>query len=738
VLALAATLSVALLFRGDVEASEAAAPPESAIVMAALPWWSDAEPVVAATDPIERAEPFRVDPSVEHGGIAIREAVELAANDTEAEFWTGCTIRGTVVDDEGRPVAGAHVVSHANGGLEADHLTDPAGSFVISEVSPGRYDLIAEREGYVPTLTLASHVRVVTGLAEATVRVELIPLVRATGWVEDAEGRPAGGAELRVESRGALETPTRRLGYEFDLGTTHAAKDGTFEMLVPSRGEFRILASATNGSVRMMVSDPSSPIRVRLDAEGRGGPAFAGSIGGSGTPQRPSLSIEVRGCDGAVIQTPLVHLVSANGTAFSTSQRAGDGRITANPWPGRYTLFATAHGYGSARVEIDVGKSEPDSLVRVVLPRSGFVVANAIDDGGQPLVYVYVAIVDAVGYAQRKRTDSAGSVRFRHVAPGQARVFLLAGAGEALTCPAPEALRGTPGIATTVFVGTGGPTEVRLALPDSGLGRLVGIVRGTPNRIAALDLELAPRGAWLFVDGEGTSARLESSLIAPGRHRIEIELDDEAAGSLDVEIEPGKTTDVAFTIETGSVRGRVIGAGATVDALSGSAVLLRASPGTGDVFDARDANGRSLSATMVDHVGVASRRILADGTFEFEAIAPGPYLLRIDPDDGDLGVWWRRVEVTTAGCDVGVVELTRATTLLLSDPNRAPADPPLEGSFETIVVARDGMRFVVRGRPGSAEIPSICGFPWGEYRVELHGIGEDRDAVRAEFTSFAR
>jgi hypothetical protein len=48
------------------------------------------------------------------------------------------------------------------------------------------------------------------------------------------------------------------------------------------------------------------------------------------------------------------------------------------------------------------------------------------------------------------------------------------------------------------------------------------------------------------------------------------------------------------------------------------------------------------------------------------------------------------------------------------------------------------MRFVVFGGPGSAETQSICGFPWGEYRVELRGIGEDRDTVRAEFTSFAR
>jgi len=123
------------------------------------------------------------------------------------------SLAGEVVDSSGRPVPGARVQVFADGSrpdsidlLRAlaevqtalDSLSEAAsesdGSFVVRDLSPGRYLLRVSAPGYASTFR--SDVRVTVDERSGGVRVVLDPGAGWYGSVLDPEGRPVAGARL--------------------------------------------------------------------------------------------------------------------------------------------------------------------------------------------------------------------------------------------------------------------------------------------------------------------------------------------------------------------------------------------------------------------------------------------------------------------------------------------------------------------------------------------------------------
>lgn len=81
-----------------------------------------------------------------------RLEIEEGVNHLEVTFETGTVVRGRVVDDAGRPVAGATAILQAEGRREDARSyrarTDAEGAFTFEPVAAGRYRLRASAHGY--------------------------------------------------------------------------------------------------------------------------------------------------------------------------------------------------------------------------------------------------------------------------------------------------------------------------------------------------------------------------------------------------------------------------------------------------------------------------------------------------------------------------------------------------------------------------------------------------------------
>lgn len=134
-------------------------------------------------------------------------------------------LAGTVVDGEGRPVAGAEVRLLSEGRLEASTRTSQAGAFQFLGLTAGGRDLLALAPGFAPE-RLAVPVR---GAGESIpIVLVLRPGRVATGRVLDESERPVAGARVKLSrSRPSWWDP---LSGEEDLYRAVTGADGRFEL----------------------------------------------------------------------------------------------------------------------------------------------------------------------------------------------------------------------------------------------------------------------------------------------------------------------------------------------------------------------------------------------------------------------------------------------------------------------------------------------------------------------------
>ncbi len=343
----------------------------------------------------------------------------------------GLPVSGTVVDEKGRPVAGAEVTAYrgekapspavlpARAGVPAwggVAVTDEAGRYTVSGLSPEPVLLAVRGLGI---LMAGDPVEAVPGASGVTLVVKRLRL--ATGRVTAGEGGPAvGGATVRLEIRGprggvALLSRTLPDGrFAFDLSEDRYASPALrFDVLVSAEGfEDASLTGLLLGDllpeaelrIPLVRAVPEEPGRLRGRVTYEEGEPFRGTL---------TLSFGREGQAGRVFR--------------AATDEDGNFLLEGIP-PGEYVLRTAPR---SSRVLRETGK-------RLVIPPGGEETVELTFERGGDLE---IRIEDAEGKAPReaaavlldgegKETGTfpavGGVVRLTDLVPGPVRVRVTA------------------------------------------------------------------------------------------------------------------------------------------------------------------------------------------------------------------------------------------------------------------------------------------------------------------------
>ena len=536
-------------------------------------------------------------------------------------------VSGTVVDSEGRPVAGVDVTAEA---LDATmtarypsfRLDAPsarstrAGRFFLSGLSPAAsYALRLRKPGYAPARHQVDALRAFE--SRSGLRIVLDSGVTGVGRVVDGAEAPVAGAEVRLVPVEAGDM--RRVFFRARLARRGGDEDGPTPAVTDSEGRFR-LPNLAPGRYHMEVEAAGfAPAAV----PGLAIPAEAGETDLGTVVLAPGVRVEgaVRDPQGAAVADAEVFLAEREAPVFQTGEEPAArsdaaGRFTvADLEPGkRHMLVVSKAGFSSETANVLAGEG---ATVEVVLRPAGTISGRVRNEDGDPVAEaaVFAQPEAAAGprvLARPRRpatTDEQGAFRSEDVEPGdveltvgatgyqryQRRGLKLAAGGELRDLEI-VLLRGAT-VVGTVTRRDGSPVvEADVTCSPAQEGPRYGGVQMSGQ-----------------TDGEG---RYRIDGLAPGPAVVSVQRGHFGQVSRSVEVGPG-TQSVDLVVDEGfAVSGRVTDS--TGFPVAGASLSLIAT----DVAQMR--------FSMRHDRGAAATR--PDGTFTLEDVDAGRYLLTAAKD----------------------------------------------------------------------------------------------------------
>jgi protocatechuate 3,4-dioxygenase beta subunit/thiol-disulfide isomerase/thioredoxin len=167
-------------------------------------------------------------------------------------------IIGRIAADNGTtPVAGAKVTAYRNNGMGTRRVatTDAEGQFKIN-VFPGTYFLVFEgTKDFAPVGMQRQELEVDSEVDPDPITVEACAAIKLVGTVNDVEGKPVAGAQVRSAANNSV---------------ARSDATGHFELSgVPSRGQVILLASKPPLVAQTLLTDvdPGQPITLTLQPQ---------------------------------------------------------------------------------------------------------------------------------------------------------------------------------------------------------------------------------------------------------------------------------------------------------------------------------------------------------------------------------------------------------------------------------------------------------------------------------------
>lgn len=285
------------------------------------------------------------------------------------------TVRGTVRDEAGAPVADYHVDAAREAGRGGSTRTDARGAYRIDDVQPDAY-----------TLTVLDSQRNDIGRAPITVRANEVavadlvvkrPAGKIAGVVVDDAGRAVGDAFVQiVRERDEFPAAVER-ALTGSAAKTMTGVDGTFTIRDVPPGAYTVHAfRSARGEATVEHVAPGAQLRLQLPA--------SGSI--SGTVRSWTSSLEDMMID-----------VENRAVGYSRSERffRTNGAFTIGELPaGRYTIVAGAEGQ-QTRLEVEFADGERRQGIEIALVPLVTVTGRVIDHRSkQPVAGIEVSVMN--------------------------------------------------------------------------------------------------------------------------------------------------------------------------------------------------------------------------------------------------------------------------------------------------------------------------------------------------------
>ncbi|MBM7118683.1 carboxypeptidase-like regulatory domain-containing protein [Archangium primigenium] len=400
------------------------------------------------------------------------------------------------------------------------------GLFRVDGLAPGVWRLEADTPGYA--LTVIEQVKVPAG---KPLEVALQAAGIIEGFVVDARGEPAAGAEVQLGGKTAQQLVTGEGG-----GFSGEVEAGAYTVMA-RRGEEAgaletpvvVSAGMTVRGVRLQLG-PGAVLEGRVWAKASGAPVAQARVdvsplGGNGDLGRASTDadgrFQVRGLASGAYDV----VVGAQG--FATVLRRGvmlRGRE-------HFTLDVTLGGLGSVEGHVRDPEGRPVEGARVLaFPRQDPLDTPAVET----------------------RTDAEGHYRLEGVTPGPQRLVARRDGA-------------TQGMVRPVEVGDSGPARVDFTLETTGV--VEGVVRGRlpdePLEVTATPTERHGPG-WSERRGTPVDAAGAFRLVlAPGSYQVALASTRAASPAERIEVRAGSTTRAELlwreaAQSTGEVGGRVL------------------------------------------------------------------------------------------------------------------------------------------------------------------------------------
>jgi len=340
---------------------------------------------------------------------------------------TGGSIEGTVLDEDGVPVANARVLPMSKIGLGT--LTRDDGTFVLRALSPGPTKLTVYREGESDLGARQSVIVSASEVTHVTLRVE-----REAGEIR---GKVVDGSGTAVAE--ALVTWTREREASGKKG------GGSSDDARALRNGFGSKPVSTDGSGAFAIGRLASG-RYTLRAHRRGGGEVVVEHVAIGT--NVTMTIVPNGfLSGTVVTSagtkPEHFSIGISGTFMhSESFDRTDGRWLVDDLPeGEYTVRAFA-AEGAAKTKVTLGRGETTTIALVLEPLGSLRGRIEWEDDGTPVSEANVFSAELLSLDRREMenhsftTGGDGHFNLSNLPPGVATLYVFARAARVKTIKA--------------------------------------------------------------------------------------------------------------------------------------------------------------------------------------------------------------------------------------------------------------------------------------------------------------
>lgn len=630
---------------------------------------------------------YNVTVSMDGYQTSVSGAVITAGNISTVNFSLSpnpSTITGTIVNQEtGNPVVGASVeilLMDSNGLIITTTFSDIDGNFVVEDLMHSTYSVIVSAEGFQ---TSSASLNLMPGsVSSITIGLTPAPGFVTGRLIDSLTGLPIAGATVNISNslgslvdialtsidgtfislglQGGFYTLTAvGVGFETKIvsvlvtagstkyvdielppnpgtitGTVTPVPEGLVIQLYTMDNQFVNYVAATPEGVFQFENLAPGKYILKAIAEN-----FAVGIAGafviSGQTTNTALTIQpnpgmisgtVVSDLGEPVSNVTVALIDVNETPIGSGTTDTEGNYTVSSVPvGSYAVVIIAAGYANATgtVSVDPGQVITDLNYQLEIIRGS--ISGSVSDAttGAPIIGARILIRDSVGILVRfTTTDQFGNFVLRNFVPGMYSV----------TSSAPNYSTEITGVIVESSVTAG--ADVQLTSIVGNIAGQITDVNGNPLSGDNIQLKLfGSNGELLQAFIAQTDSFFQIPELSAGAYFVSASLDGYTSNTVAVIVNSGVVSSITIpmsqilTILTGTV----------IDSSTGAPVMGTAV---------------SLSLTTDTGVFVAKQYPGTDGSFMFESIAPGIYLLNVNAEN--YGNEIITVTVPVAGFDIAI------------------------------------------------------------------------------------